>query len=760
MESIHVQEKLRPRRFAFMVEEGDFSAVLMSVSLNTGHWGGMYNPLVPITPRDKCLGLLQAFDPDDLVDLTGGGLDPDLREKYKRRIVHRGRLVEPDPRTGERCLRFGFDMLPILHFLHEKEVKFLSDPTHAALISTDASEGWLEYLAFVFGSFQWLPESSVDFQAAFLRALKAQEVRFDPAHPADQGIELIFPIQMTVYGLRLLGGGLAGFSSHIVYIGDHRSWLDLVDFWNIRATGRTILFVPLACFHAYEPLIRAVAEAGHYPINSHLANETDLVRGPSVSEEAFRAVCESIGPLDMPAVRRRHRGPRYGNPSAHYVGDIHVAEIEAQTSEEISVLSESQMTPVKLISPTYLEDELVGTSEYRWTVELTMLGGEQSNDFLFAFPAEPAVEEVVRGAFITSWGEVRIGRQGVVIPQEEVRPTLFLHPVRTVDVFHALFQQAGFQAEPSLPGRYAEQIIRKMGHLHYDCRVFKLRGVRDVLERLSNGSVLTKGNMQQIVTATTPDAYGQNWRPDLYDGLVIERNQRGMVNFTNIFNVLLEKKVIRPGFTFTCQNCFASGWYHVSEFGEEFTCRFCFSRQRVNFGSMRDWQYKADGLFQIPHSASGSLAVIISLWRFAGLHFLDRGRYLTSVLLRETKGTREYEVDYAYLLVGAFDTSYQLVLGQVKGYCDFAEDELTRMAELSDRFVQKPYLAFSTLKEAFSPPEKDFLTRLINNGHKVIALIRLELDPYNLYDRFEHAPKQYSRSLDQLSQNTIHLNLT
>jgi hypothetical protein len=90
------------------------------------------------------------------------------------------------------------------------------------------------------------------------------------------------------------------------------------------------------------------------------------------------------------------------------------------------------------------------------------------------------------------------------------------------------------------------------------------------------------------------------------------------------------------------------GWYHVSEFDEEYACWSCFTQQRVNFGSAREWQYKADGLFRIKGSALGSLAVIVSLWRFEYFHSTRHGRYQTSINLREPATAWACEADYAY----------------------------------------------------------------------------------------------------------------
>lgn len=48
----------------------------------------------------------------------------------------------------------------------------------------------------------------------------------------------------------------------------------------------------------------------------------------------------------------------------------------------------------------------------------------------------------------------------------------------------------------------------------------------------------------------------------------------------------------------------------------------------------------------------------------------------------------------------------------------------------------------------------------MDDGYKVIALTREELDPYNLYGRFEHARHRHAVNLAQLSENTVEINLT
>ncbi len=230
-------------------------------------------------------------------------------------------------------------------------------------------------------------------------------------------------------------------------------------------------------------------------------------------------------------------------------------------------------------------------------------------------------------------------------------------------------------------------------------------------------------------------------------------------DFTAIFDELLGKRIIRPGMSFKCGICGATDWYHVSEFTEDYTCRFCFERQPVHFGSAKEWQYKADGLFRIPDSAQGSLGAILALWRLSEVRHGFGGRYSTGINLSGVDGNVVCELDYCFLHVDDFSTRYELVLGEAKGFMDYEADIIQRLTQIADRFGRTPYLAFATLKDQFNDQEKALLQGLVDAGYRVIPLTRLELDPYYLWKRFEHAPQTHVVAFDDLSQSSIHMNL-
>jgi hypothetical protein len=749
MESIHVRQTVRPIRFAFLVERGDFDSLLQAVSLNTAIWGGMYNPIVGLLPDDQREGLLKSFDPDYLVHISGQ-IDPALQERFQFSIVERDALVATDHQSEMRYLRLGVHIGPLLQKIHREETRFLQRPSRAVIVETD-EPAWSRLVPVVYGSFAHLPEQDVEFRRLFLDLLRASEATANRTSlPADV-LDGVSPVDSTRYDLSLYGGQ-ANFSSHILYVGDPQNWDDLVEFWNIRATGRHLVFLPTDEFHVFEPIVRRVIASGDYPINPHVRNHADLQKAPSATRQQYEAVADWIAALNAGPFARRTWDPRFGMDVDFYVGDIHAANVESSSEEEVALWDGTRLTPVKTARPTLLsENSGIRHRDFRWAIELTMRGSSLDNSVSFTLPSEPGVETLVRHAVAGLPGDIRISRRGLVITEDFPTGHLYLNPLQTDEMFAAIFEARGFDVEESQPGRYAAQIIAKMGNLHFDCRMFKVKGVREIINRLSNGSILTKGNMHDIVTAA--------WQPDANDDLHIRRGQRQALDFGAIFDELLDKRIIRPGFSMKCSNCFAEDWYHVSEFAEEFTCRFCFTRQRVNFGAKHEWQYKADGLFQIRDSALGSLAVIISLWRFAHLAMLGGGKYATSLKLKDRDTGKECEIDFVYLQTTDWRASDELVFGESAGHIDLTQADADKMRALADRFDRRPYLAFSTLKDEFSDAEKTWLRKLSQDGYKVIALTRPDLDLYDLHKRFEHTSHRYAVSLSDLSRNTLQLNL-
>jgi len=739
-----------------MVCADDMRAALKAVSINSVLWGGIYNPIVPTSPDECRVGLLTTFDPDYLVDLTNSALPDPLPNDFKDRIAAEGELVcEREDRPGARRLNLGFGIGPVLWHIHENELRGGTKPSPAAL-ATDVPPAWVPYASFVFGDLSGLHDMGVDVRAAYKELALATEVAFDPDKEGVDYGKWVFPINATTYGIRAYGG-FGNSSSHIAYLGDPCNLGDLIEFWNIRAAGRDVWFLPVTHYQKQRPMLERIVKAGHYHI-MNVDNHADLQKAPSVPDDQFKSVCEWVKTLGIGPLAFRDWSPRFGVSIPRYLGDIHAARLEAARAEETTLFEGETLTPVKMIPPPYLERD-APPMRHRWAVEVSISNPHTTDDWICRLPRARGMEKLLH-RHMASDGTLRLTDNGLVALEDCVHERACFFPVRTFDVVSTVLEEVtGLRARQSLPGRCAERIIRKMGTLEFDCRVLKMRGVREVITKLNDPDCkLTKGNIRDIVMSTATDHYGRNWREDLYRLLWIARDSLAE-NFTGVFDFLLDRRVIRPGLTLRCESCFREDWYHVSEFDEEYTCRYCFNRQRVDFARAKEWQYKADGLFRVPNSADGSVGVILALWRLNALANRWQRGYVSGVELCRSDGSVESELDYCFVVMGPPGGAYELVLGEAKSFVDYEEEKMRKVTELADRFEVRPYLAFATLKDEFSDAEKSLLRDLVRREYRVIPLTRLELDPYDLYRRFENAPHKYPTNFSEFSESLVHVNL-
>ncbi len=217
MESIRVQQVLRPIRYAFLIRGGDHAAANCAVSINTVIWGGMFNPIVEITPEDRCLGILKEFDPDKLIDLTDGSLSAKLSALFVDRIIGSSHVTAAYRDGDPPQLGFGFNVIPLLRQIFNKETRFIRDKHIASFYSCPSLGDWDSFFGFQNGSFMSLPKLGIDFKKQFIGALNASEIVFDPKTLEQISEAPITPIKLTAYGLSLYGGQ-ASFSSHVIYL--------------------------------------------------------------------------------------------------------------------------------------------------------------------------------------------------------------------------------------------------------------------------------------------------------------------------------------------------------------------------------------------------------------------------------------------------------------------------------------------------------------------------------------------------------------
>lgn len=789
MEYIRCQQKVRPLRFAFAISPSDKENIIEAMEYSTALWGGYGNTLLPIWTRfpsrkakSCCLGLIKDFDPDFIVNLTSIPLPKDINQDYEERVISKSNFIA---KNKDNTFRFekGLNILSFLTHVWETETKSISGKSRAIIFKDTKKSKYRKFWACLFGEYP--DELGRDYSSAFKETLKAREIKATFKNLSKIMADEAFPpISLTVYKLTRFSFN-GGFSSHIVYIGNPANALDLIEFWNIRASGREIFFLPINAYKLFGEQVKRIIKAGDYPINERVQNETDLQKAPSLKEDEFKSVCEWIkNDLGYP-LSRRSWSPNWGRRSERVVEDIAPCKYYDDEVKSNLIFDEDRFSPLVLARPSFLSKSLLQKlnrpfEERDYWVNEIDLSDNYKNDYFFNFPSDKALTDMVARDFIFgSIDKVRLIKSAVVYYNNGIMDEVHIHPLKTDEVFVELFKGYGMNISSSPAGVFAKRIIEYMDRLE-GCRVFKIRGIRNLLIQLSkqggdrkdksktkdNEPKLhsqyggTFGELKGIVGYRRKDEYGgPNWDEQIYKDLVLYYQQPKPLTPAIAIDYLFKKNVFRVGLRFTCQNCGKEDWYHLTEFDSNFTCRYCFKNQHI--GSLegttkKEWHYKADGLFMIPNAGEGSLAVILALWR---LHHLEHGRSFKYVTSQNIKGVKDAEVDFIATMLGHFQMGDVLILGEARNYVDFTRKDISKLIEIGSKFPTKPYLCFATLKDKFSDKEKEELKRVIKHKFGLIPLTRLDLDPYDLYNRFNSLKEKYAVTIKDFSFNLCSLNL-
>lgn len=775
LKSIKISEKLRPIRLAFLISYNEPESAIEVTKHCTCLWGGMFNPIIPIwrkyptkKEKNRALGIINDFDPDFIINCSTIIVPNEISRIYKKRIIQKENFVE---KVDNKWLfyKIGLSMNAIFRYSIHPDLKRIKDSSRAILPNIKKGCKFDKYFSFIFGSF-----SDEDYLGEFKKSLnpKMIECSFGSIQDLDL-VEIICPILFTSFQLDIYKE-VDGFSSNIIYIGNPEDLRDLVEFWNIRASGKNVIFVPNINFNLFEKNIIHMTKSIRHPVKD-VSEEIDLQKAPSISDDEFYQISNNINKLVKNPISTRNWLPNWGREINHVVKDISPCKLEDASSIEMSIFDGFNLTPIKVLSPSFFG--MVDSQRFKdfcWAIEIQSEDIPDS-DFFFTSLNNKLLEKFIkRNMFLDFSKMIRISADGIVFVNSHIDRDIQIFPLKVFDVFKELFKENGFNIKLSSPGNYAKQIINYMDGLN-GCRIFKIRGVREVLFELSNlskeikkkeniGKVsrfgLTYGEIKSKIGSRNKDKFGgPNWDNEIYKDLFI-RGQKHPLNPEITLDYLIDKRILRTGLRFTCSNCSKEEWYDISEFSDKFKCKYCFQEQNTGILNKKEWFHKVNGLFMIQDSGMGSLATILTLWRLKNACHFNYFKFITSFDINNSNSSIKGEIDFACIIVHTFTNACELIIGEARNFIDYKSSDFSKLYAISKNLNPKPYLCFSTLKDSFSPFEKERIKRLVKKGLFIIALTRLELDPYDLHERFKNAPFKTPANLYEFSLNTLKLNIS
>jgi hypothetical protein len=378
------------------------------------------------------------------------------------------------------------------------------------------------------------------------------------------------------------------------------------------------------------------------------------------------------------------------------------------------------------------------------------LNYSRDDRFLFTVPFIPEMNEYFGREHHFDWNKARAEKDGLGIITHLWTEHITLFGMERFSFARQLFKSFGIAAELSQPGLICDQLIRQMGGIQ-GCRVFKIKGVRKLIEQFGPTQKFTRSNATMLIGDVDPVTGNPNTNPvtgrpkfEAYEDLYIEARDKERLKPSDAFSYLLKRQVFHVGLELKCPTCQLDSWRAVDDVRTLLTCEYCGSEFNATPQLKdRDWAYRPSGLFGRADNQEGGVPVILTLQQLEATLRIYSLVWLPAISLTPlTAPIEKCETDFV-LLCQDWRGRMKLVMGECKTNREIDADDVRNLSKVADAFPDRfdVFLVFS--KTGQFTPEEIERCRVADSGgrRRTILLSERELEPYFPYER---AAKQFA----------------
>lgn len=712
----------RPVRIGWCVEDGDFEGLRRALALTHTLWGGRFNPVLPVWEGDlgRARDLIAAFEVDYLFAVSEGPGVNKLVAEQPSLVWH--------PRTRPRLvMKRGDSRAPqFLDVEHAVSSITAGLPKHpdrlhpeAVAWSPEPGDPLSDVLAATHGVYP--PESvvSFDYRKLLRDDLGAsftilQEVFPFPFHTG----ELRTPNSLTAVGLqRDIPSGY--WDRRGFFLGSASSFPDLVNYWNLRATGLELFFYDpdhaLRLSTGYKRMLydwRELSRSGAHPSRLVVWTTRPDVELPD-------------GVDDVPLVHR------VIHPESWSGGGLEVPEMRWRPYTRSGIAADvgaSESTTLRLEHKPFDEDAARGQ---RLAVRVEISPGRGTGELVYRLPNIPALAPVLSAQLFLQ-ETIRIGRHGTAYVVDAAADAVELRGWDAGLVVRSIFQLAGITTKPSSAGKTATRLIAQLGGLEA-CEVFKLPGVRALLNEISASRDFTREHAVGIIGKAGPIT-SSLWKVPCSG----ETPMPG-----EVFDYLAELGIFQVGLSFDCPNCGLGFWLSLDQTATKSICVYCGKSFYVGrqLGS-RPWRYRRAGLFGADNNLEGAVPVSLVLNQlYATSQVWEEYLWITYTTGMDLEGigTASGKCETDLVVVAQTPAGrVQVLIGECKARSRIEAADVDNLLVVAQALVGvgvEPFVLFSKLTDL--TPEELGHIRLIEQAHGVepIILTDRELEPDFIYER-------------------------
>jgi hypothetical protein len=632
-------------------------------------------------------------------------------------------------------MSYFVDIVPILDELWGREFKGIANPRFRIRFVDKAESEKSLFLAARFGLF-----SSDDFYEFLRKNFNAETLVYDASFRSSRwpgdfqsllGLTASYcrPNRQHVH-------------SHAYFLLDPEDPFDVVDYWNLRASGTYLFPLTLQDYQECENPIRDFGAAAAYPINESITNLVVIIKAPSITDEEQKAVTNWIVSTGLVKdLSMMGWIPHYDVNHYGVVSQLSISPIRGFESNEIGVLVEGH-GKIEGPKPAFLTQH---NFYEHWSMDISFSTFFDANACYKLPWLNSGCDALVRRKFGWSMGmdASRVSREGIVTRHKGGDGDVRIAPIKAIDAVHAFLEGKEIEyMRTSSPGLALTRIIEMLDGF-YKCEVFQNPAIREVLEELATGKHWLGKEIRGAVKKSLK--YYKIFNESASPKQISERAE-------NLISRAIEATVFRVGLEFQCSRCKRYHWYAVTEFNNGYNCKSCFSREVTPRLDTTEWYYASDGLFRSANKLDGNITILLAL---AFFNILDDDLKYVPSFDYKING-EQHEMDFGIISSKMLKPEVEMIFGESKSGTALKDKERQKLK----LFGQKTgsYLCFCTLADDFSDTDKDFFRELYDAGIKVIMLTRLflEMESFELSEfRSKNDPGRSNTVPDWLMRLTV-----
>ena len=754
MNTTRVYIKKRPVKIGFLIEEGNIDDLVKIAGINTLLWGGIYNPIIPVNNGERLSdNLIKTFDVDIISsEENNKKINDFIKNREYLKICFESDSVFFD--QSKTIFKY-VDIRHLIYYIWDEFLKNKNnDKINYYIVNWDKKDPLNKLFSIDFGYLDNIILSNI--KEIYLDYLSAKEIKINCNEVLCEYLEMPFnPITLTIKGLHNTYRNTP--QNLCLYIGDENNFNDLLNYWNIRACGCNIMFLPKNHLERYKKIIQKRINRLSKPITG-LRGVYDKIGiyYRSAKDGEIKKLLDNFN-IKQKLIYSKCSNEIWNGlnlePVKYYFSEDETLGIIEKKYDNLSInihfnkklFQDTQNIGIRQKYIISIDTHLNDIDFPDCTINIPKIS--QLNEF-YTKKIMHFIDKKVRGKSDNS----------IDVITELNDSFLILHPVKKYELIKEIFKYIGFEAEYSQAGIITKNIIEKFGGLQ-GCRVFKIRGVRELLNSLNKEDFVSSGYVSRKICSE-----GQL---EKYKDLFIEPRENRELTEGDVFNFLLKKRVLMPGFELICEKCNQKNWNSIDELKENWKCNYCDSINKI-FLQLKTkahlkLRYRKSGLFAKDNNQEGAIPVILTLIQF-DTKFHSFNKFIHTPSLKLHNSLSNCEVDFCVLNVNILNGEIEIGIAECKsegGNIDIKDIE--NMKLIRDKFQEKDincYLIFSKTSDQFTSNEiKLFEEKLYRKDIPFILFTNKELEPYLIYAEYPKS-KIFEKpifSLKGMAQNTSSL---